>query len=101
MNIEYSVLIWLFLFMKEKFKVKLTEYIIRRIMRELSLYPDGIIRHVLGIYPRIDAFCFDSPIWEIKYVYLRRRISKGTLGKPFLSMTERKEYFNGKETGKW
>ena len=100
MNIEYSVLIWLFLFMKEKFKVELTEYMIRRIMLELSLCPDGMIRHVLGIYPRIGAFCFDSPIWEIKYVYLRRRISKGTSEKPVLSVIKRKEYFNGKETGK-
>lgn len=100
MNIEYSVLIWLFLFMKEKFKVKLTEYMIRRIMLELSLYPDGINRHILGIYPQIGAFCLGAPIWELKYIYLRRRISKGTLGKPFLSVTERKECFNGKETGK-
>lgn len=101
MNIEYSVLIGLFLFMKEKFKVKLTEYMIRRIMLELSLCPDGMIRQDLGIYPRIGAFCFGSPIWEFKYIYLRRRTSKGTLGKPFLSVTERKEYLNGKETGKW
>lgn len=42
--------------MKEKFKVRLTEYMIRRIMLELSLYPYGIIRHILGIYPRIGAF---------------------------------------------
>ena len=70
MNIEYSVLIWLFLFMKEKFKVKLTEYMIRRIMLELSLCPDGIIRKVLGIYPRIGAFCFGSPKWEFKNIFI-------------------------------
>ena len=75
LNIENSVLIWLFLFAKEKFKVKLTEYMIRRIMLELSLCPDGIIGHALGIYLRIGAFsfCFDSPIREFKYINLCRR----------------------------
>ena len=69
MNTVYSVLTWLFLFVKEKFKVKLTEYMIRRIMLELSLCPDGMNRRILGIYPRIGAFCFGSPIWEFKYIY--------------------------------
>ena len=75
MNIEYSVLIGLFLSMKEKFKVKLTEYMIRRIMLELSLCPDGIIGRILGTYLRIGAFlfCFDSPTREFKYINLRRR----------------------------
>ena len=56
-------------------QVKLTEYVIRRIMLELSLCPDGIIGRVLGIYLRIGAFsfCFDSPIREFKYINLRRR----------------------------
>ena len=44
--------------MKEKFKVKLTEYMIRRIMLELSLRPEGINRRILGIYLRIGAFYF-------------------------------------------
>ena len=75
MNMIYSVLIGLFLFMKEKFKVKLTEYMIRGIMLELSLCPDGIIGHALGIYLRIGAFSFwfDSPIREFKYINLCRR----------------------------
>ena len=74
-KIEYCIFrSYLVVFICEgEVQVKLTEYVIRRIMLELSLYPDGINRHILGIYPRIGAFCLGAPIWEFKYFYLSRR----------------------------
>jgi len=78
----------LFLFVKEKFKVKLTEYMIRRIMLELSLYPDrSAFRHLSS--DRCFLFWFSHLGVQI-YLFKQEELKKN-IRKPFLSMTERKE----------